>query len=178
MTYICIGEKINIRHMEEIDLTDAYCSWLNDPAINKYLESRYQTWTINTLKEYFHKTKNSEILLAILDKETGNHIGNIKIGGLDKKYQRAELGLLIGDKNFWGKGYASEAIKLTSEYCFSKLHLHKITAGAYAENKASIQAFLKNDFVIEGERKEHYLINGYWTSLILLGKINKSNKKG
>lgn len=163
---------IGIRKLTQHDINSTYCAWLNDPDTNRYLESRFINWNIEMLENYFHEKEKSEIMLAIIDKNTEIHIGNIKISSIDLIHKRAELGILIGNKDYWGKGVATEAIKLVTNYCFSTLKLHKVTAGAYAENKASIKAFLNNDFIIEGERHEHFISQSKWTSAILLGKIN------
>lgn len=162
---------ITIRNLTSSDITPQYCSWLNDKETNKYLESRFTEWNMKSLLEYFHEKNKSEFMLAIIDDNTGTHIGNVKISNTDKNHHRAEIGIIIGDKRFWGKGVATTAIGIVTEYCFNTLKLHKLTAGAYAENLASINAFIKNEFIIEGQRKEHILTPSGWADVILLGKI-------
>lgn len=164
---------ICIRNLTLADINANYCAWLNDKETNRYLESRFNSWSLDMLKNYFLEKEKNEIMLAIVDTKENEHIGNIKISSIDFIHKRAEIGLLIGNKAYWGKGVATEAIKQVTDYCFSTLKLHKVTAGAYVENKASIQAFLKNNFIIEGERHEHFWSDSKWTSAILLGKINK-----
>lgn len=165
--------SIAIRNLTITDINSTYCNWLNDNEVNKYLESRFINWNISSLKEYFHEKNKTELILAIVDCENNTHIGNIKVSTIDNSHSRAELGIIIGDRNYWGKGVATIAIQMVTDYCFTTLGLHKVTAGAYTENIASIKAFLNNGFVIEGERKEHFLTSSGWTSAILLGKINK-----
>jgi [ribosomal protein S5]-alanine N-acetyltransferase len=167
--------SIGIRKLMLSDINNSYCSWLNDPETNRYLESRFINWDVEKLVKFYNSIDDKDLFLAIIDIEKDLHIGNIKISSLDAIHNRAELGLMIGDKRYWGKGIATEAIRLVTDYCFSTLCLNKVTAGAYAENKASINAFLKNGFLIEGERREHYLTETGWTSAILLGKINKNS---
>lgn len=169
------GQKssITIRKLTISDITETYCDWLNDIEVNDYLESRFTKWDTDSLLEYFHDKNGVELMFAIIDDNSGTHIGNIKISSIDKHHHRADIGIIIGDKRFWGKRIATEAIELVTDYCFSKLKLHKVTAGAYVENIGSIKAFLNNGFVIEGERKEHFLTESGWTTAILLGKVNK-----
>ena len=165
--------SIAIRKLTINDIDKRYCGWLNDSNVNRYLESRFTVWDINLLKEYFYEKDKSDIMIAIVDYETNTHIGNIKIASIDLLHGRAEIGIIIGDRKYWGKGVATIAIKMATHYCFTTLALHKVTAGAYIENVASIKAFLNNDFIIEGERKEHFLTPSGWTSAILLGKVNR-----
>lgn len=163
--------SITIRTLTSSDITPQYCSWLNDKETNQYLESRFIDWNMKFLLDYFHEKNESELMLAIVDDDTGAHIGNMKISCIDNNHHRAEVGIIIGDKRFWGKGIATTAIGIVADYCFNTLNFHKLTAGAYAENLASINAFMNNGFIIEGKRKEHVLTPSGWSDVVLLGKI-------
>ena len=144
---------------------------MNDKESNQYLESRFTEWDMQSLLDYYHEKKKSELMLTIIDDDTGTHIGNIKASEIDKNHHRAEMGIIIGDKDFWGKGIATTAIGIVADYCFDSLNLHKLTAGAYADNRASINAFITNGFIVEGQRKEHILIPSWWSDVALLGKL-------
>ena len=80
------------------------------------------------------------------------------------------MSLFIGEKAIWGKGYATEAIALASEYAFNGLNLHKLSAGFYAANIGSIKAFQKNGFIQEGLRKNHRIYQGAYVDEVLMGK--------
>ena len=105
---------IAIRSLTISDINEKYCSWMNDKDVNRYLESRLIFWDIKKLRAYYREKEKNDIFLAIIDKSTNEHIGNIKISSIDMNNKRAELGLMIGNKKYWGKGVASEAIKLTT----------------------------------------------------------------
>jgi len=100
------------------------------------------------------------------------HVGNIKIGSIHGFHKHADVGLIIG-KEYWGKGFATEAIGLVSEVAFRQLKLHKLYAGAYSCNKKSISAFLKNGWKIAGEQKEHCMVNGQYADCVLLEIIDR-----
>lgn len=170
------GNNIYLRSVKISDATKEYVNWLNDPEVNQYLESRFSKHTMKNLKEYIKKILKdpSYIFLAIIQKDSNKHIGNIKLGPINKHHKFAEIGIMIGDKNSWGHGYAMEAIKLLSDFSFNKLKLHKITAGAYENNVGSIKAFTKNGFVIEGIRKELFLFKGKYIDSVMMVKSNKS----
>ncbi|MGY3864863.1 GNAT family N-acetyltransferase [Aeromonas bivalvium] len=163
--------NITIRNLTISDITHQYCNWLNDKETNKYLESRFTEWNMQSLLDYYHQKNKSELMLAIIEDDTGTHVGNVKVSAIDKNHHRAEIGIIIGDKNLWGKGIATTAIGIVAEYCFDVLDIHKLTAGAYAENLASINAFISNGFIVEGQRKEHVLTPSGWSDVVLLGKI-------
>jgi RimJ/RimL family protein N-acetyltransferase len=120
-----------------------------------------------------HPDYTGDDLFGIFDKESDQHIGNIKLGPINWFHRYAEIGLIIGNKDFWGKGVATDSITLISLYAFNTLNLHKVTAGCYASNIGSKKAFLKAGFDVDGVRKSHCFSQGKWEDLILLGKINE-----
>lgn len=152
-----IGDKIYLRPIAIEDANEEYVNWLNDKEVNQYLESRFVFATIENVKKFIDSILQSDnnYFFAIVDNETNKHIGNIKIGPINSYHKRGDIGILIGDKNFWGKGVASDAIFLLAEFAFAKLNLDKVMAGCYANNIASYKAFIKCGFVEEGLFKKH-----------------------
>jgi RimJ/RimL family protein N-acetyltransferase len=86
------------------------------------------------------------IIFGLFLLKTGKHIGNLKISGLVANLPSGEIGYLIGDREVWGKGYATEAIVALSDFAFSELGLTELTAGAYSENQGSIRVLEKCGF--------------------------------
>jgi [ribosomal protein S5]-alanine N-acetyltransferase len=110
--------------------------------------------------------------LAIILNDEDRHIGNIKIGPINQIHRFADIGLLIGERDCWGKGYATEALRLVTNYAFKTLNLHKLTAGCYDGNKGSEKAFIKAGFVVEGIRKKHCYCYGVYVGSIIFGLLN------
>ena len=166
---------IFIRPINEKDITEDYLSWINDKQVNQYLETRFNQVSIDELSNYVSEILKDEnvYFFAICLNVSNEHIGNIKIGPINKIHKRGEIGLMIGNKNYWGKGYGKQSIDLVCKFAFKELKLNKITAGCYSTNIASKNAFLKNAFVIEGVFEHHFIdSNGKWVDLISLSKFN------
>lgn len=171
-TPILQGETIYLRRLTEDDASDDYVRWMNDPEINQYLESRFYTQTKESTKAFIRSvTNDSNYQFGIFVNETGKHIGNIKIGSINLYHKFADIGFLIGEKEYWGKGIATEAIKLATDFAFNTLGLHKLWGGAYAPNIGSIKAFIKNGYQQEGVKKSQYLSNGEYVDDIMFGKV-------
>jgi [ribosomal protein S5]-alanine N-acetyltransferase len=165
------GIKIYLREVRVSDVTEKYYNWMNDSVINQFLETRYVPQSMNNIEEFVRKMdgKSDEIFLAICDINTNEHIGNIKVGPINMIHRFADVSLLIGDKDYWGKGIATEAIKLIIEFSFNTLNLNKLKASCYEENIASALAFEKSGFIHEGVLKKMWYKNGYFQDHILLG---------
>ena len=169
------GNTIILRNIKKTDATAEYVKWLNSKKINQFLESRFVKHTKIDVENYIKKMNHDTniVFLAIIRKDNQKHIGNIKLGPINWNHKYAEIGIMIGDENSWGKGYANEAIKLISNFGFNYLKMHKITAGSYEENVGSIKAFLKAGFFIEGIHYKQFFSKGKYRNHILLAKIKK-----
>ena len=168
------GERIILREVRLSDVNANYHRWMNDPEVIRYLECRFSANSMDAIKDFVHRMLNDRdnIFLAIILKDGDRHIGNIKIGSINRIHRLADIGLLIGEKDCWGKGYATEALRLVTNYAFNTLNLHKLIAGCYAGNKGSEKAFKKAGFVVEGIRKKHHYCDGIYVDSIILGLLN------
>jgi len=171
---LCLtGTRILLRPARPADVVQRYVDWLNDPDINRYLETRFEVQTINTTSDYVRDaaTDRDQVLLAICLREDDRHIGNLKIGRVNWRHRHSDISLFIGEKPLWVHGYAAEAIALACDFAFAVLKLHKLRAGVYADNAGSIRAFEKCGFQREGRLREHVLEDGAYTDVVLLGRL-------
>lgn len=149
---------IQLRCLCREDVGDKYLGWLRDPNVNRYLEIRHNPPTnVYDLMQYVDSVNNSpdNILFGIFLLDD-THIGNIKLGSINVINQRAEVGLLIGDKHHWGKGYGTRAIRLISDFAFHDLGLTRLTAGMYEPNQGSYRAFIKAGYHYEGTAQDYW----------------------
>ncbi len=148
-----LSKRIYLRELTLDDASHKYCSWLNDPEVNKYLETHKST--IKELKKYIQKQIDdpNSFFVGIFDKKNDKHIGNIKLEPIDWKKRKVIFGILIGNKNYWGKSIGTEATKLIVDYAFNELNLTEIELGVISENKAAIRVYEKVGFKIVGIKK-------------------------
>jgi ribosomal-protein-alanine N-acetyltransferase len=165
--------QLTLRTLREEDVTNEYVGWLNDPESNKYLEVRHNPQTLDTCRAFVSacNADSSTYLFGIFLKTTGKHIGNIKIGLIDSVHKRGEVGLFIGDKQCWGKGYAAQAVRGIAAYAFSELRLQRLEAGCYEPNLASLNAFLKAGYMLEGFKRMHVQSDGKRVGCYMLGIV-------
>ena len=138
--------------MTEDDCNKKYLKWLNDLNVNQFLETRWKKQNIKSIKKFVSEINKSNYsyIFGIINKETNEHIGNIKIGDINVFHKNAEIGYFIGEKKNWGKGYSTEAIKLISNYCFKNLKLKYVKALVYENNIGSLKALKKNGYKVDG----------------------------
>jgi [ribosomal protein S5]-alanine N-acetyltransferase len=166
------GSRIRLRTLRVEDVTERYVGWMSDPLVTQYLESRHAPSSAERVREFVATTHADpdQHLMAILLLEGDEHIGNIKLGPINRIHGTADIGIIIGEQAHWGKGYATEAIGLMTEHAFATLGLLKLNAGCYAPNEGSARAFEKAGWTREGLRRRQYLSDGARVDEILVGR--------
>ena len=167
---IQINENLALRPFNLEMVNDTYLSWMRDPAINRFLESRFSNFNIQSLLYYVNTILSSDnnFFFGIFFDDI--HIGNIKLGPIDFNHLTADLGFLIGDKNFHGMGICFNSIMSILEFS-KELGLKKITAGSYAQNQASINVLKKCGFICEGIRIKQVIFKEKRIDTLIFGII-------
>ena len=155
------GALITLRPVTLADVTSEYVAWLNDPRVNRYMETRFHCHERIDVEAFVKsmREKGNVYFLAIVLNEDNRHVGNIKLV-VRPEHSTGEVSLFIGDKSQWGKGLGAEAIALVRDFGLDELGLAKLTAGCYADNEGSIRAFEKCGFIREAVLESEYVSGG------------------
>jgi RimJ/RimL family protein N-acetyltransferase len=172
------GEKAILR---TVRLSDAprFVKWFNDPEVNKFLLVREMNlrdekeWIKNRLKK--QNSKGNPFFC--IDTKQGVHIGSASLEVKSFHNRCAGFGIVIGDKNYWNKGYGSEVVKLIIEYGFKKLKLHRIELDVYGYNKRAQKVYKKLGFKLEGKKREHNFWNGKFWDTYNMAILDREWKK-
>jgi ribosomal-protein-alanine N-acetyltransferase len=132
-----------------------YLSWLRDVEVVRTLNLPHYVETPVQLSEvvaYCDALMNSktDLFFAILDREDDRFVGTIKAGRIDRFTGTADIGIMIGCRERWNKGLATDAVKSLTQDLFQRLELRKLTAGTMACNPAMINVFERLGFKREG----------------------------
>ncbi len=165
------GPRLYLRRMTESDAGPAYCGWLNDPEVMRYIESRHIQHTPESTAAYIRQINANpdNHFFAVCTLEGSRHIGNIKLGPINRIHKRGDVGLIIGEKEFWGKGFATEAIELITRFAFESLGLNKLKAGCYVVNEGSARAFEKCGWQREGLLRDEVIFESHPMDVIFMG---------
>lgn len=167
------SDRLLFRRLTKADVSERYVSWLNDPEINQYLETRFSPQTVQSCESFVEdmSRNGANYLLGIFDKISHQHIGNIKLGFINTHHRSGQLSLFIGEKDYWGKGYATEAIRCITQWGFNELGLERIEAGCYDANMGSLRAFLKVGYSVEGFFRGSVVFKGQRIGCFWLGML-------
>ena len=165
------GKNIYLRGITTEDVNKEYIEWLNDFEVTKDTSTgifplSYED-VVKYIKQILHN--KNEVMFAIITKNERKHIGNIKLGDINWIHRHAYLGILIGNKKYWGKGYGTEACELLLWYAFNRLNLHKLSVALNDDNIRAIKVYKKLGFQIEGTRRKQSFKEGKYHDAIDMG---------
>jgi diamine N-acetyltransferase len=169
------GKQIHLRALEPEDLDFLY-----------QIENNESFWEVShtktpfskfILKQYLENAhldifEAKQLRLIIEEKSTNKRIGMIDLFDFNPMHSRAGVGILIHPE-FQQNGYASEALSILINYCFSHLNVHQLYANISANNLKSISLFTKHDFKEVGIKKDWLLLNGKFIHEILFQLIKE-----
>ncbi len=160
------GKKVNLRPLKKHTDLNKCLRWINDPEVRCFLSS-YLPVSEQKEIEWFDEKDENKIRLAIETKK-GKFIGNIVLERINYRNRTATTGIIIGEKEYWGKGYGTDAKMTLLNYAFNVLNLRKIYSQVLAFNKRSINYSKKCGYIIEGIFKKDCFVNGKYVDTICL----------
>ncbi len=159
------GKRIILRPLGLADATDDYLSWLNDPAVLRYRAPKAYPTTRAQLKAWIESLPSrGDVVLAIRMKDGDRHIGNISLNTIQWVHRSAELSIMIGAKDVWGKGIGTEAIGLLTEHGFNSMGMNRLWAES--PNPGFNKAMKKLGWVREGVKRQAFLLDGGYTDFV------------
>ena len=166
------GTQVRLRALEPEDLPD-YHRWLNDPEVVRYLKL-YAPLSMPDEEAWYQEVRgdSSQMVFAI-ESEAGQHIGNLSLMHLNWKDRSAELGIVIGDKGQWGKGYAQDATRTLLAFAFGEMNLNRVYLRVFADHQAAINAYRKCGFVEEGRLREEIYADGRYHDMLVMAILRR-----
>lgn len=155
-----IGEKV---YLSPICLEDAmqYCEWLNDLEVSKHLLIFNRQLNLEREQTILEEMqKNDEQVFGIITREDDKLIGNCSLFRINERHRKGEVGIFIGDKSYWNKGYGTEALGLLCDYGFNILNLNNIMLEVFDFNERAINCYRKIGFKLIGKRRQAIFIGG------------------
>lgn len=171
------GEKVVLRPVGRKDI-EYFLKWFNDPEVTQYL-SMYMPMTEMAEEKYIEELGTAGVanravfVIEAIESNKSKPIGNVSLSNIHPKDHNAVFGIAIGEKDYWSKGYGTEAAQIIIRYGFEQLNLHRISSFVFSFNERSIRMHLKAGFIEEGRRKESIYINGAYHDSVTFGLLRK-----
>jgi len=177
MTHL-FSERLRLRAAERSDIP-LFLNWINDPEVTENLviilpfssteeETWYEAMLKRPVEEHVMVIEVKEPIADASETFNWKPIGNIQLMDFNWRIRKAEVGIMIGEKDQWDKGYGTEVLKLMLSHGFNTLNLNRIWLQVYEKNLRGITAYQKAEFKAEGRmRQAHYQHGNYYDIIIM-----------
>ena len=156
------GKLVRLRRWDAGDI-DLALKWINDPDVIYWLAARYPTsrpeeeaW----LQRSANRQPGDGVSFAIETLAEGRPIGSTGLHDWKPENRTAVLGIMIGEKEFWSRGYGTDAMLTLLRFGFDEMNLNRISLIVLAENARGIAAYRKCGFVEEGRLRQEWYQRG------------------
>lgn len=180
-----VGKHVRLRAIEKEDLP-RFTEWLNDAEVRRNLVlhqplslAQEEKWYEDILKK---PVSEQPLSIDILSDGGWQHAGNCGLFDFDEHARSAEIGIFIGQKSLWGKGYGCEAMRLMTRHGFLQLNLNRIFLRVFETNPNAIHCYEKAGFKHEGRLREAHFLDGRYIDVLIMSilksEIEQEEKNG
>jgi len=172
------SNRLLLRSLEWSD-SEQILGWINNEEIARNFQ--FFTGKIapeDEIRYIFRMNDSSSDLLLGVETQEGELVGTCGLHEIDFNNDTARLGIIIGKKMHWNKGYAREAVSTLIDWAFSKMNLHKIYLNVFVTNQKSVHLYENIGFQIEGKLKKEYKIRGEYTDMLRMAVLKKEWENG
>ncbi|HYK91747.1 MAG TPA: GNAT family protein [Acidobacteriota bacterium] len=176
------GNRVRLRPIEREDLP-RYVRWFADPEF-RFLIATYQPFSLSDEERWFEQNSAAGELRAWaidaqVDLEAPNpperwmHVGSCGFHKIDWRNRSGEVGIAIGDRNYWGQGFGTEAMRLLLDWGFGTLNLNRIYLRVFADNPRAIRSYEKLGFLHEGRMRQDEFRDGKYRDTLLMALLRE-----
>ena len=169
------GELVRFVAAEPQLAAGLFAKWGRDSEFVRLLDTDpARLLSVDKYKEWFEKDlveqqKNDELFFLIRTLEEDLTIGLIGLNGIQWVHGDAWVGIGLGEREYWGEGYGTDAMGILLRYAFEELNLHRLSLGVFEYNSRAIRSYEKVGFVIEGRIRQFLNRDGRRYDMIFMG---------
>lgn len=144
-----VGENVILRDKRPDDIADDY-EWRRDPELSRLDATRPMEMSYSDYRRYARQEMEKRNRLSrrfAIDTRDGVHIGSCMYYDIDRRRSEAELGIMIGDRRYWDRGYGADAVETLVDYIFTSTDLSRVYLHTLAWNERARRCFAKAGFV-------------------------------
>ncbi len=172
MKYADEAAGIYLRLMDWED-TDTIIAWRNSDAVRKnfiyqepFTREGHESWIHNKIET------GEAVQFVICNLGDNKPLGSVYIRDIDRRHNKAEYGIFIGEPEARGRGAGTAAARLMLRYCFEQEHFNRIYLRALADNMQAIRSYEKAGFVREGYLRQDVCIHGEYRDVVWMAALN------
>lgn len=169
------GERLRLRAVTHDDLPQ-FVAWLNDPEVRDGLGLIFPL-AIEDENKWFEGVQNRQpaekpFAIEIMENDSWHLAGTCSLFDIDWINRIAELGIFIGNKALWNKGFGAETVNLLVRHGFETLNLNRIWLRVHADNPRAEHVYEKCGFTLEGKYREGIYKHGKYIDMHIMSILH------
>ena len=179
---IFVGEKVCLVAMNPEKDAELLASWGRDSVYARLLDSDPpRLWSKNQMKDWAEKKQKAEAFhetdFMIYPLESDEAIGFVALDGIAWHHRSSWVGIGIGNREYWGQGYGTDALRILSRYAFEELDLYRLNLNVFSYNTRAIRTYEKVGYKIEGKMPEALHRDNQRWDLVFMGLLRDEWEK-
>ncbi len=158
-------------------LAKAFARWDRDTEQHRLADSDpAQLWSEKKIKEFQEKraeTNSKSFRFSIHTLDEDKLIGGVGLWISSWTHAETWLGISIGERDYWGRGYGTDAMRLAVQYAFLELGLRRVSLGLHAYNERALKSYQKVGFKLEGRMRGEGLRDGVRYDSLWMGILRE-----
>jgi RimJ/RimL family protein N-acetyltransferase len=173
------GARVLLRPLGTADLRRCV-KWFSDPQVIQFLGRNSPTTLAEEERWYRDYSRRSDEQIFAIE-VNGKHVGNLGLHKVDRIHRKADLGIVIGETEYWSQGYGTDALRTALRYGFEQLRLSKVSLDVLEYNSRALRSYEKCGFVREGIHREEVYKDGRFLNVVrmsILAREFRNNERG
>ena len=171
------GQRIRLRPIEKDDLP-RFVKWFADPELRSHLAMHLPMSQGQEERWYERNLQAGDTQAYAIDAQPADmavgpwiHIGSCGFHNVEWRHRSAEMGIAIGARDYWNRGYGTDAVQTLCAFGFYSLNLNRICLRVFADNTRAIRCYQKVGFREEGRLRQDNFNNGAYRDTFIMGLL-------
>jgi len=177
-----VGKRVRLCAVEVQAMAGATSKWSRDSEYMRLGDSgAARTFSKRTTREWFDKDLEKErpdqFPFAIHTLEDDHLIGDVGLGDVQWTHSDAFVGIGLGERAYWDKGYGTDAMQVILRYAFTELNLHRVSLNVFEYNPRAMKSYEKAGFSYEGKMRKMLHRDGKRWDIVFMGILREEWEK-
>lgn len=167
------GDSVRLVPPSGIEFAQVTGAWVNDPLTRHLIVGPAYQMSLAVREDFLRERLTPSfqgvyLVIETLDTPEPVAIGAIELRQVSPEHRSADVGILVGDRAYWGRGYGTDAMRALCRFAFEEMDLNRIELHVLEMNTRAVRSYERVGFVVEGrQRQDAYLGGHYYDSLVM-----------
>lgn len=171
------GTLVRLAAVDPDETSKSTVQWGRDSEYRRLMDSDPpRLFSVKASREWMKKQLEEEpdtYWFAIRTLEDDRLLGEIDLAVTSWGSRDAFVGIGIGEREFWGKGYGTDAMNLTLRYAFTELNLRRVSLDVFEFNERAVRSYEKVGFHMEGRQRQAIIREGRRWDMLFMGILRE-----